>query len=102
MKAHAFTAIFSFCLGVAYRNNKTTQTKIAEEGAIPLLVAQLNRPVSEEVQVEVAIALGCIILSNTRNQDMLNEEPDFKFDVLLDLLKSKNVVSNILLNEHVN
>ena len=43
--------------------------------------------------MEVAIALGCIILSNTRNQDILNEEPEFKFDVLLDLLKSKNVVS---------
>ena len=80
-------------LGVAYRNNKTTQSKIAEEGAIPLLVQQLNRPVSEEVQVEVAIALGCIILSNTQNQDILNEEPEFKFDVLLDLLKSRNVVS---------
>ena len=82
--------------GVAYKNNRTTQSKIAEEGAIPLLVDQLNRPVSEEVQVEVAIALGCIILSNTHNQDILNEEPEFKFDVLLDLLKSKNVVSFLL------
>jgi hypothetical protein len=40
-------------VGVAYRNNKTTQNKIAEEGAIPLLVQQLNVPLSEEVQVEV-------------------------------------------------
>lgn len=42
------------CLGVAYRSNKTTQNKIAEEGAIPLLVQQLNCPLSEEVQVEVS------------------------------------------------
>ncbi|WAQ94689.1 ANKAR-like protein [Mya arenaria] len=79
------------CVGVAYRNNKTTQNKIAEEGAIPLLVQQLNDPISEEVQVEVAISLGCIILSNTKNQDILNEEADFRFEVLLELLKSKNM-----------
>jgi hypothetical protein len=42
---------------------------------------------------QVAISLGCIILSNTKNQDLLNDEPDFKFDVLLDLLKSKNTVT---------
>ena len=53
----------------------------------------LNQPPSEEVQVEVAIALGCIVLSNTRNQELLQEEPGFNFDVLLDLLKSKSEVS---------
>ena len=79
--------------GVAYCNNKVTQRKIAEEGAIPTLVTYLNQPPSEEVQVEVAIALGCIVLSNTRNQELLQEEPGFNFDVLLDLLKSKSEVS---------
>ncbi|XP_061167170.1 ankyrin and armadillo repeat-containing protein-like [Saccostrea echinata] len=78
------------CVGVAYCNNKVTQRKIAEEGAIPTLVTYLNQPPSEEVQVEVAIALGCIVLSNTRNQELLQEEPGFNFDVLLDLLKSKS------------
>lgn len=53
----------------------------------------LNQPPSEEVQVEVAIALGCIVLSNTRNQELLQEEPGFNFDVLLDLLKSKSEAS---------
>lgn len=43
--------------------------------------------------MEVAIALGCIVLSNTRNQELLQEEPGFNFDVLLDLLKSKSEVS---------
>lgn len=80
--------------GVAYCNNKVTQRKIAEEGAIPTLVTYLNQPPSEEVQVEVAIALGCIVLSNTRNQELLQEEPGFNFDVLLDLLKSKSEVSS--------
>lgn len=79
--------------GVAYCNNKVTQRKIAEEGAIPTLVTYLNQPPSEEVQVEVAIALGCIVLSNTRNQELLQEEPGFNFDVLLDLLKSKSEAS---------
>ena len=45
---------------------------------------------------QVAISLGCIILSNTKNQDILNEQPDFKFVVLLDLLKSKNTVGFVL------
>ncbi|XP_052246071.1 ankyrin and armadillo repeat-containing protein-like isoform X2 [Dreissena polymorpha] len=78
------------CIGVAYRNNKTTQNRIAEEGAIPLLVKQLNEPISDEVQVQVAMSLGCLILSNPKNQDLLNEVPNFKFEVLLDMLKSKN------------
>lgn len=43
--------------------------------------------------MEVAIALGCIVLSNTRNQELLQEEPGFNFDVLLDLLKSKSEAS---------
>lgn len=84
---------FHLIPGVAYCNNKVTQRKIAEEGAIPTLVTYLNQPPSEEVQVEVAIALGCIVLSNTRNQELLQEEPGFNFDVLLDLLKSKSEAS---------
>lgn len=75
---------------MAYTNNKVTQRKIAEEGAIYYLVQLLNDPPTEEVQVEVAIALGCIVLSNPANQEKLQEEKDFKFDVLLDLLRSED------------
>ncbi|XP_070211365.1 ankyrin and armadillo repeat-containing protein-like isoform X4 [Littorina saxatilis] len=78
------------CVGVAYRNNKVTQRRIAEEGGIPILVQILLNPPSEEVQVEVAISLGCVVLSNRENQEKLQEEPNFKFDILLDLLRSRN------------
>ncbi|KAL3832524.1 hypothetical protein ACJMK2_024159, partial [Sinanodonta woodiana] len=92
------------CVGVAYRNNKITQRKIAEEGAVPHLVRLLNKPLSEEIQVEVAMSLGCIILCNPENQEKLTnshlenqdkgQNPEdylFKFAVLLELLKSKNM-----------
>lgn len=82
---------------MAYTNNKVTQRKIAEEGAIYYLVQLLNDPPTEEVQVEVAIALGCIVLSNPSNQEKLQEEKDFKFDVLLDLLRSEDEVFSDLL-----
>ncbi|OWF40013.1 ankyrin and armadillo repeat-containing protein-like isoform X3 [Mizuhopecten yessoensis] len=78
------------CVGVAYCNNKVSQKRIAEENAIPILVGVLNNPLSEKVQVEVATSLGCIILSNSENQEKLQDCENFKFDMLLDLLKSKN------------
>ena len=43
----------TLCLGIAHRNNKVTQRKIAEERAIPTLVQLLTAPPSHEVQVEV-------------------------------------------------
>ncbi|KAK6172108.1 hypothetical protein SNE40_018060 [Patella caerulea] len=78
------------CVGVAYRNNKVTQRKIAEEGGIPILVQLLKYPLNQEIQVEVAISLACVVLSNHGNQEKLQEEPDFNFDVLLYLLRSKD------------
>ena len=77
---------------MAYRNNKVTQRRIADEGGIPILVQILLNPPSEEVQVEVAISLACVVLSNRENQEKLQEEPNFKFDILLDLLRSRNEV----------
>ncbi|XP_005090203.1 ankyrin and armadillo repeat-containing protein [Aplysia californica] len=78
------------CVGVAYRNNKVTQRKIAEEGGIPVLVHLLIHPPNDEIKVEVAISLGCVVLSNKENQEKLQEEPGFKFNILLALLKSKD------------
>lgn len=78
--------------GVAYRNNKITQWRIAEEGGIPILVQILLNPPSEDVQVEVAISLACIVLGNGENQERLLQVPGFNFDILLNLLKSQNKV----------
>ena len=33
-----------------------------------------------------------MVLSNRENQEKLQEEPNFKFDILLDLLRSRNEV----------
>ncbi|XP_076094844.1 ankyrin and armadillo repeat-containing protein-like isoform X1 [Mytilus galloprovincialis] len=78
------------CVGVATTNNKVTQKRIAEERTIPTLVNLLNDPLNDptgEVQVEVAMSLGCIVLSNPHNHELLRDIKDFSFDVLLDLLK---------------
>ncbi|RUS87780.1 hypothetical protein EGW08_004445 [Elysia chlorotica] len=80
----------TLCVGVAYSNNKVTQRKIAEEGAIPVLVNLLLYPPNDEIQVEVAISLGCVVLSNKENQEKLAEEPSFRFNTLLTLLRSKD------------
>ena len=77
---------------MAYSNNKVTQRKIAEEGGIPVLVNLLIHPPNDDIQVEVAISLGCVVLSNKENQEKLEEEPGFKFTILLALLKSQNKV----------
>jgi hypothetical protein len=74
-------------VGVAYRNNKTTQNKIAEEGAIPLLVQQLNVPLSEEVQVEVCT--HCFYRSLRKsNTAMLSRQ----------FLTSANMVLNLVIS----
>ena len=77
---------------MAHVNNKVTQRKIAEEHAVQTLVQLMVTPPSEDIQVEVAYALGCVVLSNTDNQEKLKEEPGFKFDILLDLLRSSKQV----------
>lgn len=81
-----------FHAGVANRNNKVTQDKIAEEGAITTLVQLLLASKNESIRVEIAIALGCIILGNKKNQDMLLDEPAFGVHLLLDLLYSNDKV----------
>ena len=82
--------------GVAHKNNRMTQRKIAEENAIATLVQLMLSPQSVEIQVEVAYTLGCVVLSNGENQQRLKEEQCFKFDILLDLLSSDDDVSRRL------
>ena len=93
LKSSLLIFFFLWLTGVAYRNNKVTQRKIAEEGGIPVLVNLLLYPPNDEIQVEVAISLGCVVLSNKENQEKLAEEPSFRFNTLLNLLRSKDQVS---------
>ena len=69
-----------------------TQAKIAEEHAIPSLVQLLVSTPSEQIQVEVAYALGCVVLGNRDNQEKLREENGFRFRILLDLLQRPDEV----------
>ena len=66
-----------------------------EEHSIALLVQLLVAPPSEEIQVEVAYALGCVVLGNHDNQEKLQEESAFKYDVLFDLLQHSSEVSYV-------
>ena len=43
---------------------------------------------------QVAYTLGCVVLSNTDNQEKLHDQPGFKFDILLDLLCTGDEVSD--------
>lgn len=91
----AYIHICDIFLGVATTNNKVTQKRIAEERTIPTLVNLLNDPLNDptgEVQVEVAMSLGCIVLSNPNNHEALRDIKEFSFDVLLDLLKYQDQV----------
>lgn len=72
--------------GLAHHNNKVTQAKIVEEGAITYLVELLVLPPSEETQVEVAYTLGCLALGNQDNQAKMAREPTFRYDIILDLI----------------
>lgn len=82
---------------MAFRNNKITQRKIADEGGIPLLAAIYNSCETEEIQVEVAITLGCVTLSFKENQAILAAEVQFTTDILPNLLKLKDQVSRTFL-----
>ena len=56
-----------FCLGVAHRNNKTAQNKIADGNAIAVLVGLMITPPSQEIQVRYegydATSVSCILKS---------------------------------------
>ena len=83
-------------VGIAHKNNRLSQNAIADERAIPILVDLMFDAPSKDVQVEVAYAISCIVLSNAENQERLAETP-FHFNILLDLLESsKEVCSQVL------
>ncbi|XP_030846615.1 ankyrin and armadillo repeat-containing protein-like [Strongylocentrotus purpuratus] len=83
-------ALGTLCIGVANRNNPVTQNKIAEEGAIGTLVGLLRSSSNHHIKVEIAIALGAIILGNRGNQKLLEEEPMFSIHLLLQLMNEKD------------
>ena len=90
--------VLSLPIGVANVSNKKTQNKISEEGTIATLVQLLKSSSNELIQVEVATTLGCVILSNKANQEILEEEPLFSVSLLLRLLHSRDEVSRRLHN----
>ena len=77
---------------MAYRANKVTQTCIADENAISILVPILADSPSEEMRVEVAYTLACIVLCHTENLERLQSEEIFSFDLVRQLLNSKSEV----------
>ena len=79
-------------VGVAHRNNKITQRAIAEENALKILVNLFMSPPNQSVQVEVAYTIGCIVLGNHDNQEILLET-NFSYMVLVHLLNGYDKVS---------
>ncbi|CAI9727588.1 ankyrin and armadillo repeat-containing protein-like [Octopus vulgaris] len=76
------------CIGVAYTNNEYVQSKIAEEGAIPVLIQLQDDSSCPEMQVEILTTLACIVLQNQNNQTLLSNEMKFNWNCLLNLLQS--------------
>jgi hypothetical protein len=74
--------------GVAFCANKVVQTRIAEENAIETLVNVLTTTSSDELKVEIAYALGCIVLCHSENLEQLQQFESFSFDLVRDLLDS--------------
>ena len=91
-------ALYKYCiiiqcvLGVAHRNNKVTQRAIAEENAFGVLVSLFLNPPNQNVQVEVAYTIGCLVLGNHENQELL-KETDFSYLILVQLLNEADPVS---------
>uniref|UniRef100_A0A0L8GFV9 Uncharacterized protein n=2 Tax=Octopus bimaculoides TaxID=37653 RepID=A0A0L8GFV9_OCTBM len=76
------------CIGVAYTNNEFVQSKIAEEGAIPVLIQRQDDSSCPEMQVEILTTLACIVLQNQNNQTLLSNEMKFNWNTLRNLLQS--------------
>ena len=76
---------------MAHRNNKVTQRAIAEENTLSILVQLFLNPPNPSVQVEVAYTIGCIVLGNHANQDILMET-NFSFLTLVHLLNGYDKV----------
>ncbi|GAB1601052.1 hypothetical protein Ahia01_000383400 [Argonauta hians] len=96
--AHRVTAMVVkllgvLCIGVAYTNNQFVQSKMAQEGTIPVLVQLLDQVCTAvEMTVEVVTTLACIVLHNTTNQQILQNETKFNWDYLLPLLQSPSQI----------
>ena len=88
--------LFYIFAGVAHHNNKITQDKIAEEGAIAHLVELLLNSDSEKIRVEVALGLGCLVLSNHVLQEKMQRASNFTYSVLLDLLEIEDKVMTLM------
>lgn len=74
--------------GVAHRNNKISQKRMAEENSIPSLVQLIISPPNDDIKVEAACTLACVVLGNSSNQQFLKVEETFDISYVLELLYS--------------
>ncbi|CAD5114678.1 DgyrCDS3724 [Dimorphilus gyrociliatus] len=80
--------IGTLCIGVAHRNNKVSQKRMSEENSIPSLVQLIISPPNDDIKVEAACTLACVVLGNSSNQQLLKMEETFDISYVLELLYS--------------
>lgn len=86
------SAINSLCIGVAHINCDTTQRLVAAEGAIELLLERIWKlPHDETMQVDLFHCLACVVTGCCDNEQRLNDNDKFEFDIILKLISSERL-----------
>ncbi|NXG27708.1 ANKAR protein, partial [Dromaius novaehollandiae] len=83
-------ALGTMCIGVAHTSNPVSQKSMLEEQALPILVHMLKHHSSLQIKAEVAYSLACIVLRNSKLQEVLQEEEGFVYSDVLKLLHAPN------------
>ena len=84
-----------YYLGLAHTSNKVTQKRIADENTIALLVQVISDNRSEELRVEAAYTIACLVLANNDNREILKEQTPFRYALMFELLQSEDEVNGI-------
>ncbi|XP_068079437.1 ankyrin and armadillo repeat-containing protein isoform X1 [Danio rerio] len=83
-------ALGCLCIGVALTTNKNSQKTVYREQAIPTLLELLKAHKSQEIKVQVAQTLACVLLGNQKLQREFWEQEDFSYENIVELLNAEN------------
>jgi hypothetical protein len=86
--------IAALCLDTAHVNNKDSQLELVEKGAFDVLLRIIETTKSEDIKIETAHSIACLLVGNKDNEAKLDNKLDLK--EIIALLKESNKV-NVLI-----
>ncbi len=86
--------IAALCLDVAHVNNNESQFELADKGAFDILLKIIENTKSENIKIETAHSIACLLLGNAENESKLNNRLNIR--EIISFLNDNDKVGSIL------